>query len=302
MPIPATASASRATPRTRACDISVVVLTHNRRDSVRTALARLSALPERPPIAVVDNASDDGTAAMVRNEFPHAALLRSARNLGAAGRNLGADWARTRYVAFCDDDCWWAPGSLSAACAMFERHPRVAALTARILVGEHRGEDPTCARMAASPLPSAMLPGRAILGLMAGATAFRTDAFRQAGGYHPRFFLGGEETLLALDLAAHGWQLVYAPQLVVHHHPSPLRNPAQRRSLLARNAIWSAWLRLPWQVALGETAAALPQLWRCQGWRGLAEVLGGMPWVWQERRVIPAEVLKLRSRLREPPA
>ncbi|WP_354685965.1 glycosyltransferase, partial [Cupriavidus necator] len=270
---------TRLAPRARPCDISVVVLTHNRRESVRTALGHLSDLPERPPIAVVDNASEDGTDAMVRSEFPHATLLRNARNLGAAGRNLGAEWARTRYVAFCDDDCWWTPGSLATACAMFERHPQVGALTARILVGEQGREDPTCARMAASPLPSAMLPGRAILGLMAGATAFRTDAFRQAGGYHPRFFIGGEETLLALDLAARGWHLVYAPQLVVHHHPSPLRDPVRRQSLLARNAIWAAWLRLPWRMALDETAAELPALMRSQGWRGVAEVLRGMPWV-----------------------
>lgn len=287
-----------ATPARACFDISVVVLTHNRRDTVRHALRELSALPEHPPIAVVDNASDDGTSTMVRREFPHATLLRCERNLGAAGRNLGAQWARTRYVAFCDDDCWWTAGSLATACAMFRDHPRVAALTARILVGECGREDPTCARMAESPLPSAMLPGRAILGLMAGATAFRTEAFREAGGYHPRFFIGGEETLLALDLAARGWQLVYAPQLVVRHHPSPLRDGMQRRSLLARNAMWSAWLRLPWRMALEETAAELPGLLRLQGWRGVTEVLKGLPWVLRERRVIPEEVAALRRRLR----
>ncbi|MBF6991760.1 glycosyltransferase family 2 protein [Cupriavidus sp. IK-TO18] len=290
--------ALHAAPPGASLDISVVVLTHNRRDTVRHALRQLSALPERPPLVVVDNASDDGTSAMVRDEFPHATLLRCQRNLGAAGRNLGARWARTPYVAFCDDDCWWTPGSLATACAMFRDHPRVAALTARILVGECAREDPACARMADSPLPSAMLPGRAILGLMAGATAFRTEAFRQAGGYHPRFFIGGEETLLALDLAASGWHLVYAPQLVVHHHPSPLRDGGRRRSLLARNAVWAAWLRLPWRMALEETAAELPGLLRSQGWRGIAEVLKGMAWVMRERRVIPRELAALRRDLR----
>ena len=60
-------------------------------------------------------------------------------------------------------------------------------------------EDPTSSQMAASPLqPHRPLPGPPILGLLAGASAFRTAAFLSMGGYHPRFFLGAGETVLAL--------------------------------------------------------------------------------------------------------
>ncbi|CAG2134526.1 hypothetical protein LMG31506_01399 [Cupriavidus yeoncheonensis] len=100
-------------------------------------------------------------------------------------------------MAFCDDDCWWQAG----------------ALTARILVGETEREDPTSTAMSHSPLPSAGLRGRMILGVMTGATAFRTAAYLEAGGYDSRLFIGGEETLLSLRLAALGWALVYAPEL-----------------------------------------------------------------------------------------
>jgi predicted DCC family thiol-disulfide oxidoreductase YuxK len=74
----------------------------------------------------------------------------------------------------------------------------------------------------------------------------------------------------------------------------------RRRSLLARNAIWAAWLRLPWPSALAETAAAVPGLLRSQGWRGIAEVIRGTPWVLRERRVVPPEVVTLWRRLRGP--
>lgn len=279
-------------------DISLVVLTHDRRESLRRVLAKSCALPERPPIAVVDNGSRDGSVAMVREAFPSVTVLAAGANLGAAGRNLGAAWAPTRYVAFCDDDCWWQPGSLARAARLFDRYPDVATLTARILVGEAGHEDRASTCMAASPLPSSGLPGRAVLGLMAGATAFRTEAFRQAGGYEPRFFLGGEETLLALDLASCGWRLVYAPDLVVHHDPSPLRDAARRRALLARNAIWSAWLRLPCGMALAETMRVLPRLWREQGVRGCRETLLALPWVFRERHVVSPEVAAWYRQLR----
>lgn len=275
--------------------ISIVVLTHNRCDTLCRTLHQLQALPERPRIAVVDNASTDGTAAMVRDMFPNITCLQSATNLGAAGRNVGAQWvanvARTPYVAFCDDDCWWAAGSLTRACAMLDASPDVASLTARILVGPDQREDPASTQMARSPLPSTDLPGRAILGFMAGASAFRVDPFLAAGGYDARFFIGGEEEALALRLASQGWLMVYAPELVVHHHPSPMRDTRGRRSLLARNAVWTAWLYLPAPMAMLATARAMPALARHLDFAGWLELAQGMQWVMRERRVVDDRVV-----------
>ena len=50
---------------------SVVVITRDRREQVVRTLARLADLPERPPVILVDNASSDGTADLVRGLFPH---------------------------------------------------------------------------------------------------------------------------------------------------------------------------------------------------------------------------------------
>src|SRR5262245_8594758 len=113
--------------------VSIVMITHNRRAEVARSLGHLSRLPERPRLIVVDNASTDGTANSVRREFPQADLLELRENLGAAGRTLGVARAVTPYVAFCDDDTWWRPGSLGRAVELFERHPRLAVITGRIL-------------------------------------------------------------------------------------------------------------------------------------------------------------------------
>lgn len=284
-----------ATPR-----VSVVVLTYNRRDWLRGTLQRLAVLPENPPLAVVDNGSGDGTADMVRDEFPHATLLRLPTNIGAAARNVGVDWARTPYVAFCDDDTWWEPGALSLAADTLDRHPDVASLTAHLMVvreGRPPETDPISHIMAQSPIPSNGLPGKAILGLLAGASVFRVHAYRRAGGYHPRLFIGGEETLLALDLAAQGWHLVYCPSLRAYHRPCPLRAHRLRRRLLARNAIWSAWLRLPATAAWRESARALPALLREGGIVGCLDTARGLPWILRERTVIPPAVQALRRYL-----
>jgi GT2 family glycosyltransferase len=281
--------------------VSVIVLTYNRRETLRATLRKLAALPADMPVAVVDNASQDGSAQMVEREFPHVTVLRSSSNIGAAARNLGAAWASTPYVAFCDDDTWWHGASLPLAADLLDRHPRIGALTARVLVVREDGHgngnlriDPASVEMSASPLPSGGLPGRSILGLMAGATIFRTAAYRAAGGYDPRFFIGGEEALLALDMVTLGWHLVYAPELVVYHRPSPLREAGLRRQLLARNAIWAAWLRLPFRPALSHTMRTLPALLREGGVTACVDLCRGLPWVMRERVVIPPRVERMR--------
>ncbi len=181
---------------------------------------------------------------------------------------------------------------------MFDANPEIAALTARILVGDAQREDPTSTAMSRSPLPSAGLPGRLILGLMAGATAFRTAAYLEAGGYDPRFFIGGEETLLSLRLAARGWSLVYAPELVVHHHPSAARDAQRRRAMLARNAVWSAWLCLPASMATAQTLAVLPHLAAELERDDWIDLLRGMRWVLREREVVPRHVVAALRLLR----
>ncbi|OXI92351.1 MULTISPECIES: glycosyltransferase family 2 protein [Burkholderia] len=275
--------------------VTAVVLTFRRPAELAHTLARLTSLPDRPAIVVVDNAAQPETAALIRHRFPHVVLVQAPDNLGAAGRNLGVAVARTRHVAFCDDDTWWAPGSMEQAADLLDAYPHVAAVTARVLVGADQREDPTCRLMADSPLDAPVtLPGRPILGLLAGATAFRRDAFMQAGGYHPRYFLGGEEALLALDLYRAGGWLVYASRLTVHHHPSTQRDSLTRSRVTTRNAVWTAWLRWPAPAALRHTVRLLPRLWRE---RMLARTFAGLAWTLRERRTIPPHVERLRRQL-----
>ena len=190
--------------------VSVVILTYNRADELRRTLQQMQARCEQAALIVVDNASTDGTAAMVAAEFPQARLIAAPGNMGGAGRNLGVQAASTPYVAFCDDDSWWQPGALSAAADLLDAHPNVAGVCGRILLGQEQIEDPVCAQMAGSPLPSDGLPGPALLGFVACAVVFRRQAYLDAGGYEQRFFVGGEEALLTLDLVDAGWHVICA--------------------------------------------------------------------------------------------
>jgi GT2 family glycosyltransferase len=252
-------------------------------------LARVEQLPERPLIVVVDNDSSDGSTHAVRLRHPDVQVINAGSNLGAGARTLGARCAPTQFVAFSDDDSWWSPGALRAASDLLRAGPGVGLVAARIVVEPGGRLDPTCQRMQNSPLPrdpSLALPQ--ILGFVACGAMVRRDAFLEVGGFEPRLQLGGEETLLSIDLWEAGWRLVYAPDVVAHHEPHPGdRDQRQRREL--RNALWTAWLRRPLPRALARTIGLLAAAEADRG-RGLAAAFRGVPWVLRRRRVVSTEL------------
>ncbi|MGJ5749520.1 GT2 family glycosyltransferase [Streptomyces puniciscabiei] len=271
---------------------TVVVITHDRRAELLRTLTQLRRLPERPHVVVTDNASFDGTAEAVARDFPEVTLLRPDRNLGAVGRNLAVRHVRTPYVAFCDDDTWWEPGSLRRAADLLDGRPRLAAVTARIVVEPDGTEDPVVRELRESPLPGPdWLPGPALGSFLAGATVLRTEAFRAGGGFHPGLWLGGEEELLACDLLRQGWWLAYAEDLTVHHHASRLRDSTARRVLGIRNTLWFTWLRRPLLPALRRTGYLLRTVPRdIASARAFAHATAGLPWVLRQRDPVPPEL------------
>lgn len=232
----------------------MVIATRNRRPGLCATLEKLSALPERPEIIVVDNASRDGTRDAVRRAFPHAELVALRRNQGASARNAGVRRARTPYVALTDDDSWWEPGALARAAAVLDTAPRAGLVAAATLVGPEDAPDPVNALMADSPLSRGSLPGPRVLGFLGCAAVARRRAYLAAGGFSRLLFIGAEEQLLAYDLAARGWPAVYRDDIVAHHWPSPARDARRRRRQELRNRVLIAWLRRPLPRAIGDTA------------------------------------------------
>ncbi len=272
--------------------VSVVVITRDRAELLATTLDRLVALPERPAVIVVDNGSGDGTPAMVRHRFPQVTVVALPVNRGSAARQVGARLATTPYVAFADDDSWWAPGALAAAAGYLDQHPAVAVVAARVLVGVDQRLDPTSAVMAASALgPASGRRGRAILGFLACAAVVRREAFLHVGGFPERFGVGGEEEPLAMALAAEGWELVYLDDVVAHHHPAPARDPTARRRVQARNRLWAAWLaRSPAAATRATLAAVAGARHDAALRRALVDAARGVGWVYRERKPVPPGV------------
>ncbi|NKE56381.1 glycosyltransferase [Lentzea sp. PSKA42] len=242
---------------------TVVIASRNRSSSLLRTLTHLSELAV--PVILVDNASTDDTVFRVRRDFPHVKVLESPLNLGAVARNLGVRAARTPFVAFADDDSWWAPDAFERAEPIFDDHPALALIAARTLVGPGEKPDPITPLLRDSPLGDGVA-GPAVLGFMACSAIVRRQAFLKVGGFSPVLFFRGEETLLSWDLAAQGWSLCYVEDVVAHHHPATERAP-DGDLVERRNAVLASWMRRPVHRALAVSLkdprafrAAVPRL------------------------------------------
>lgn len=272
--------------------IAVVIVTLNGAARIGLALERLLALPEAPEAIVVDNASADGTAELVRRRFPAACLIRLEENVGAAGRNVGVAATRAPYVAFAEDDSWYEPGALRTAADLLDRHRDVALLNAHVLVGEAGRSDGLHREMVDTPLPDrAELPGHRIVSFLEGASIVRRAAFLAAGGFARELGIGGPEQHLAAELLVRGWELRYVPAVRARHMPDHAEPPPRVWRLGLRNALWFAWGRRPPRAALRWTVHLL----RCSPANAttalaLLDALRGAPRVLQRRRPLPAAV------------
>jgi GT2 family glycosyltransferase len=272
--------------------VGVVMITYQRREEALASVARLVELPERPPVVVVDNGSTDGTAAAIRSRFPQVRMVALGVNRGAVGRNVGVGMLDTPYVAFCDDDTWWEPGSLARAAGLLDSCPRVAVLNARIVVEPSGRDDPIVAELRDSPVPAPpWLPGPALGSFLAGASVVRRRAFVAAGGFSARLWLGGEEELLATDLISAGWEICYRADVVAHHRASTVRDANLRRRHGVRNTLWFTWLRRPLAPALSRTAFLARTVPHDRvSALGAWDAVRGVPWLIRQRRPRPAAV------------
>jgi hypothetical protein len=224
----------------RTSEVSVVVVSFNTRDLLERCLSDLRAQTGVAlQLIVVDNASHDGSRELVRERFPEIELIELPENVGfARANNLAFERCRGEYVLLLNSDAFVQSGAVSGLVDTAERHPRAAAIGARLL-----NPDGTLQRSAwPFPHPARYLleafgahrllrrsryyedlgiwehdEERCVDFLIGACLLLRTEALREVGGFDDRFWLYGEEADLQRRLADRGWQAVLAPAAQAIH-------------------------------------------------------------------------------------
>lgn len=139
-------------------DLAVIIVSYNVRDllqrCLQSLLAALAVVERQSYILVVDNASQDGSAAMVAVEFPEVGLISLPTNLGfAAGNNVGlrqllkqehnpgsftgsGPMPRPRYVLLLNPDTEVVADALARLVAYLDQHPDVVVVGPQLRYGD----------------------------------------------------------------------------------------------------------------------------------------------------------------------
>ena len=291
--------------------LAVIIPTWNGSGHLRSCLAALAA-QTRPPdeVIVVDNGSTDGTAALVREQFPSVRLIVNRRNEGfARATNQGILAAAGDILITLNDDTAPAPDSLAALSAALLADDGLGACAAT-LVFAGRPERVNAAGLlvgrdlvaldAMLGQPVTTLPDRPwpVFGASGGAAAYRRAALDDAGLFDELFFAYLEDVDLAWRLRLRGWRAAAVPGARVAHAYSATAgaDSAFKRYHLARNRIWCLvkdvpgplWRRTAHRVLWYDAAALLVALARRDtAWlRGRRDGLRALPALLPARRAI----------------
>ena len=199
----------------------VVVVTWNGRDVLASCLEHLAAQTESHRAIVVDNASHDGTAQLVRERFPHVAYVELPENRGfGAAVNAGVATGDGEAVVLVNNDVDADPGFLAALLAPLRADARVGMVAGLTLMpGRDRidgfGIELDAGLSAYNRLRGSAPDAVATAGVLAapsgGAAAYRRSAFEQAGGFDEMLIAYGEDVDLGLRMRAAGWLAASAP-------------------------------------------------------------------------------------------
>jgi GT2 family glycosyltransferase len=213
--------------------VCAIVVTYNRCDMLRRCLDALAA-QERPADAtiVVDNASTDGTADLVRETYPGVELLALERNVGGAGGfEAGMAWAHERgydWLWVMDDDTLTLPGTLAALLDGAARAPGDG--EPAIVCSDVRWKDERPHPMNV-PAPRwrerAELAAAAAQGLLAVryatfvSLAVRREAIDRYGLPLAHYFIWGDDTEFTARVLRHERGYLVADSRVHHWTPQP---------------------------------------------------------------------------------
>ena len=244
-------------------DLSIVIVNWNTVDLLRGVLRStyetVSGITAE--VIVIDNASSDGSVAMIQADFPQSILIANSENRGfAAANNQGFRLARGRHILLLNSDTVVLGDVLGASVRYLDSHPQVGAMGCRVLNPDLTMQ-PTCA-MWPSLMNLVLLTSglwklapkrflgryqmkdwardseRSVDSITGCYLMLRRAVLDQVGQLDEAFYFFGEETDWCRRMREAGWDLRFAPVgEIVHYGSASARKLNHRRDLMLTDAM-----------------------------------------------------------------
>ncbi|OGG03803.1 hypothetical protein A2Z33_04940 [Candidatus Gottesmanbacteria bacterium RBG_16_52_11] len=242
-------------------DVSIVIVSYNTSELLRKCLVSVAEGTGRLTVetVVVDNGSQDGSAAMVRRQFPDVRIIPLDRNTGfSKANNIGMKHATGRYVLLLNSDCELDKNTLPEMAAFLDQKPVAGAATCRLNLSDG-SIDPACHRGFPTPwaslaylsglerlFPTTRLFGGYHMGYQKSGSQHEVDCIsgaffmvrkeliRPVGNLDEDYFMYAEDIDWCYRIKKAGWQIWYNPDVsTVHRKKQSGRRHPERRVRIA---------------------------------------------------------------------
>ena len=266
-------------------ELSILIVSYNTRALLADCLRSLRRVSDEAKFEtiVVDNASSDGSADFVAEDFPEVKLVRLPQNNGfAAGMNAGIAASSGPLILALNPDAVVVPGTLRKLLTFMKENPRAAVVGAVLTFPDGRLQAstfhfPSLFREFWNFLPELkglLKRGRSWSNQLAEREPFQTDcvsgaallarteAVKAIGGFDEEFFLYHEEMDLCTSLKKAGWEIWSVPEAQVVHLDA--QSSGYRQNRLPHDPILSWRLSGMDRLWAKHKSSFQHRLWRCQ--------------------------------------
>lgn len=227
--------------------LAIIIVSWNTQDLTRKCITSILRAEHNfeLEVLVVDNASSDGTQAMVAAEFPQVKLIANTENMGfGRGCNEGLKNTQAENIFFLNPDAEVEPKALQYMVDYLDSHPKVGALGCAL-----RYPDGTTQRayynfysFFGSLLDNQLIKKRlkaateettrSVDWVIGAVFMVRRSVLDQVGTFDEDFFLYGEEMELQFRIRKAGWEIVYIPEVGAIHHAGKSAGQARLNSTI----------------------------------------------------------------------
>lgn len=209
--------------------VSIIIVNYNTLHQLKRCLPSLQRLSYRNyEVIIVDNASIDGSADFVEQNFPQFRVIRSNENLGyTGGNNVGFKCASGEYIAVLNPDTKMEPDWLFRLVVALEANPNAGLACGKLLFMNDPAQINSCGlditftglsflRGLGEPAGRYGQP-ETVFGVAGSAFLIRRRVFEDLDGFDELLFTYYDDTDLSLRANITGYTCIYAPEAVGYH-------------------------------------------------------------------------------------
>ncbi|MDO5836228.1 MAG: glycosyltransferase family 2 protein [Methanobacterium sp.] len=245
-------------------DLTVVIPNYNGQPFLGECLESLKNQDHPFNVIVVDNASNDGSVAYIREHYPEFKLIENQENIGfAAAVNQGIKASGSHYIFLLNNDVYLEVDTISNLLKCIKTNENIFAVSSKMIQYHDRtkmddaGDEYTilgwAKRVGYGKSPDKYVHNREIFSASAAASIYRRSILEEIGYFDENFFAYMEDVDISYRARIRGYHCWYCPEAVVYHVGSGTsggRYNKFKTRLAARNNVYVPYKNMPWPQLL----------------------------------------------------